>query len=208
MITYDTNELTCSGILNTRENIDCFLERGNKYDMVTLFKPLKKKVEETTSTTADGTAAAATGPIVSDVIEADSEISFKIGPIRNPISTAPVIGFEMLTLSERQGKIAVGYGSLQVFEPAIVASTKSAVSLTTTETLINKASNFLIEMDVPLPLNSGCQISIYLPKPLYIGAEMNEVKIGGLFGSIRTADIRLDASRNLVSIDNACRTYR
>ena len=63
-------------------------------------------------------------------------------------------------------------------------------------------------MEVPLPLNPGCQIDIFLPKPLKIGAEMNRVIIGGLFGSIRDADIRLDTSRNLIQIDNACRSYR
>ena len=63
-------------------------------------------------------------------------------------------------------------------------------------------------MDVPLPLNRGCKIDIVLPSPLKLGAEMNEVIIGGLFGSIRSADMTLDPDRNLIEIYNACRMYR
>ena len=36
-----------------------------------------------------------------EVIEAGAEITFMIGPITNPLSTAPATGFELLTLSEK-----------------------------------------------------------------------------------------------------------
>ena len=104
--------------------------------------------------------------------------------------------------------MAVGYGQLQVYDPWIVENDDKKVSLTTNEQLINKPSNFLIEVEVPLPLNAGCQIDITLPETLRLGAEMDRVIIGGMFGSVRDADISLDASRNLIHIDNACRTYR
>ena len=63
-------------------------------------------------------------------------------------------------------------------------------------------------MEVPLPLNRGCQIDITLPETLKLGPEMQKVVIGGMFGSVREADISLDASQNLIHIDNACMTYR
>lgn len=72
------------------------------------------------------------------------------------MSTAPVTGFKLLTLDSKLGRIAEGFGSLQVLEPAIVASDADTVNLEASETLINKASNFLLEIDLPLPLNAGC----------------------------------------------------
>ena len=117
-------------------------------------------------------------------------------------------GFKLLTLDSKLGSIAEGFGSLQVLEPAIVASDADTVNLEASETLINKASNFLLEIDLPLPLNAGCEIEVFIPKPLVIGPETTRVIIGGLFGSIRDADIRLDAARNMIKIDNACRDYR
>jgi len=37
---------------------------------------------------------------------------------------------------------------------------------------------------------------------------LTRVMISGMFGSLREADITLDASRNLIKIDNACMSYR
>lgn len=61
---------------------------------------------------------------------------------------------------------------------------------------------------MPLPLDAGCQIDLFIPKPLVIGESLTRVMISGMFGSLREADITLDASRNLIKIDNACMSYR
>ena len=142
------------------------------------------------------------------MIEAGQTISFKIGPIRNPISTAPIEGFELQTLSQRQGKIGVGLGELKVSASAVIANDADSVSLTASKTLINSLSTFLIELTVPLPLDAGCQIDVFIPKPLVIGESLTRVMISGMFGSLREADITIDASRNLIKIDNACMSYR
>lgn len=52
MITYDTNELVCSGFENTQSNISCFLQRGRDFDTIKLLRPLKKNAD----TTEDGDA--------------------------------------------------------------------------------------------------------------------------------------------------------
>ena len=111
-------------------------------------------------------------------IEKGSVISFQIGLIRNPISTAPVTGFKVETFSYLYGKlgdIAIGAGTLTVSDPAIVGSGPETVSLRASETLINRVSNFIIEFDVPLPLNAGCQIELTIPKPLFIGPDLTRV---------------------------------
>ena len=59
-----------------------------------------------------------------------------------------------------------------------------------------------------MPLNSGCQIDLYIPEPLVIGPELTRVVISGMFGSLRDAEITLDASSNVIKIDGACQTYR
>lgn len=72
-----------------------------------------------------------------NVIESGQTVSFKLGPIRNPISTAPIIGFELQTLSQRQGIIGIGRGSLKVTDSAIIPNDRDSVSLRVTERLIN-----------------------------------------------------------------------
>ena len=86
--------------------------------------------------------------------------------MRNPMSTAPITGFKVETLSERLGQIAVGGATLQVSQPAVVDNDNDSVSLTVTNTTINQVSNFKLEMALPVPLNRGCQIDLYIPKPL------------------------------------------
>jgi len=82
------------------------------------------------------------------------------------------------------------------------------VKVTASETLINQKSNFVLEVDLPLPLNAGCKIDVLIPKPLVIGPEMTRVTISGLFGSIRDAEITLDAELNRIHVQNACLSYR
>ena len=144
-------------------------------------------------------------------IEKGSVISFQIGLIRNPISTAPVTGFKVETFSYLYGKlgdIAIGAGTLTVSDPAIVGSGPETVSLRASETLINRVSNFIIEFDVPLPLNAGCQIELTIPKPLFIGPDLTRVQIAGMFGSIRQPNLALDADNGIINIDGACPSYR
>ena len=128
------------------------------------------------------------------VIEKGSVVSFRVGPIRNPISQAPVSGFQILTLSSDQGRIANGYGDLTISEFATVSSSGDTVTLTASELLINQKSNFLLEVKLPLPLNAGCVIDLYLPPPLFIGPDLKSVEISGMFGQLREADVTLDAS--------------
>jgi hypothetical protein len=61
---------------------------------------------------------------------------------------------------------------------------------------------------LPVPLNAGCQIDLYIPKPLFIGPGLSIVIIGGQFGSVREAQFILDADQNLIKIAGACPNYR
>ena len=106
------------------------------------------------------------------------------------------------------GKIANAYGELIVSQAATVSNKGETVSLQSTETLINKKTDFTLSMELPLPLNRGCQIDLFIPKPFFIGSEFTSVTIGGLFGPIREAIFTIDATRNLIKIDGACLTYR
>ena len=102
------------------------------------------------------------------------------------------------------GYIATGLGSLSVSEPAVVSADSKVVTLTASETLINKVSNFQLEITLPLPLNAGCQIELYVPKPLFIGSELSRVVLSGMFGQFRDAPITLDTDQNLIVINDAC----
>ena len=102
------------------------------------------------------------------------------------------------------GYIATGIGALTVSEPAVVAADAKTVTLTASETLINKVSNFQLEIELPLPLNAGCQIEVYVPKPLFIGSDLSKVVLSGMFGQFRDAPITLDADQNLIKVDDAC----
>ena len=82
------------------------------------------------------------------------------------------------------------------------------MSLKASETLINQKTEFILSVELPLPLNRGCQIELYIPQPLFIGADLLDITIGGLFGSLRQATFTVDATRNLVKIDRACLSYR
>ena len=74
MITYDSALLTCSGVSeNTRESFDCFLKRAADIDTLSLRAPLLADEE--------------------GVVAAGSIISVQVGPITNPLSSAPVTGF-------------------------------------------------------------------------------------------------------------------
>lgn len=188
MITYDPDALQCSGILNTKEQFQCFLERGTNTDTIKLFRPLQKTVAD--STTDETSESVNTDDVVvadNGKIAVGSDIIFLVGPILNPISTAPMTGFTLRTLSSNLGNIASGFGSLEVTTEAVISSSEDTVSLSVTETLINENSNFLIEVDLPVPLNKGCQIDLFIPKPLSIGPDLATVTIGGLFGSLREA---------------------
>ena len=200
MITYIDEELKCSGIMNTKETITCEMQRGFMVDTIILYSPLYNTVADPEDTEVDRL-----------IIESGSQISFKVGPILNPISAAPVSGFKIETVSSNQGKIgniAVGYGTLSVSEPAEVSNFGDKVSLIATERLINQNSDFLLEIELPLPLNEGCQVDLYIPRPLFIGPDLTSVKIGGMFGSKRQAFFSLDTTRNLIKIDQACMNYR
>ena len=56
-----------------------------------------------------------------------------VGPILNPLTATPISGFQLRTLSSKLGNIAVGFGSLEVTESAIIDSSGDAGSLTVTE---------------------------------------------------------------------------
>ena len=130
-----------------------------------------------------------------------------MGPIRNPLSAAPVPGFEIETLSKDFGKIAVGTGELTVSKRAEVP-TGTAVSLTASQTLINQQTSIELEIQMPVPLNAGCLIDVFIPKPLSIGPELSQVTVGGMFGSLRPARINIDATNNKIKIDGACLSFR
>ena len=89
-------------------------------------------------------------------------------------------------------------------EPAVVAADAKTVTLTASETLINKASHFELDIVLPLPLNAGCQIELYIPKPLFIGSELSRVVLSGMFGQFREAPITLDTTQNLIIVNDAC----
>ena len=127
----DNNLLQCSGILNAKTTFGCQLQRGGQSDKVTLITPLKKTVPPGAGAGVD-----------TSVIEAGEWISFQIGPITNPISESPVSGFKLVSLSDKRGFIAAGIGFLSVSEPAVVAADAKYVSLTASETLINKQTHF------------------------------------------------------------------
>ena len=82
------------------------------------------------------------------------------------------------------------------------------MATTPSETLVNRPTNVKLDLTMPLPLNEGCQIDLYLPRPLFIGPDLTSVVVGGMFGSLRDVPYTLDASRNLVKIAGACRSYR
>lgn len=98
LITYDTNLLECSGILNTKEDITCTVERGFTSDFITLQQPFKPAA----TTNEEGEEETPTS------IQEGSQISFKVGPIANPLSGAPMAGFKLTTLSSQLGLIADG----------------------------------------------------------------------------------------------------
>ena len=98
------------------------------------------------------------------------------------------------------GKIATGNGILVVNTAAQVSDSEEHVSLTASETLINQVTNFELSVDLPLPLNRGCQIDLYIPDPLFIGAEFVDITIGGMFGQVRPAVFTIDATSNLIKI--------
>ncbi len=99
IVSYDQGALKCTGLTNTKQgDLECFLIPGREFDIVKLQQPLQKTefTENEITIAAENQAELATG-----VIEQGQTVSFKLGPIRNPISTAPISGFELQTLSER-----------------------------------------------------------------------------------------------------------
>ena len=68
-------------------------------------------------------------------------------------------------------------------------------------------SEFTLDIDLPLPLNAGCYVDLYIPSPLFIGPELTDIKISGMFGSLRNADVTADADQNLIIINDACPQY-
>ena len=84
MITYDPDELTCTGLINAKAQVNCFLQRGPLIDIVKLFQPLEKDL----TPNEDGIEVLDDG-----IIPRGSVISVRVGPITNPISQAPVPGF-------------------------------------------------------------------------------------------------------------------
>ena len=83
---------------------------------------------------------------------------------------------------------------MSVTQAAEVENDKSTVSVEATETLINKLTDFTITAELPLPLNRGCKIDLYIPEPLFIGADFENVKVGGMFGPLRDATFTVDAT--------------
>ena len=91
---------------------------------------------------------------------------------------------------------------------SIATTSPEIVSVTVTETLIYEQSDFLLELQLPVPLEEGCQIELTIPAPLEIGPELTAIDVGGQFGSVREASITFDASLNIIKIRNACLSYR
>ena len=171
---------------NTKEVIECTLHKGAKKDTVMLKDPLS----------TDG-ADVADGIYVG--VGIGQTVSFQIRFITNPLSTAPVEGFEIKTLDRRGGTIASGIGEFQVLQPVEIASiSPEIVNLIVTETLIYEESDFLLEVQMPVPLEEGCKIELAIPEPLEIGRELTTVEVGGQFGPVKEAYITIDKTRNMI----------
>jgi hypothetical protein len=77
-------DVVCTGILNTKETFDCVLYKGSTKDTIVLPDSLMAEQE-----TEDGALVG---------IGVGQTVAFQVSYIINPISTAPVPGFEIKTL--------------------------------------------------------------------------------------------------------------
>ena len=113
----DATQIYCKGILNTKAEIPCEMKYGADSDTVKLISPLTKLVPVVTIG-EDGEEVTTMEPVTDFIIESGESISFEFGPITNPISTAPVHGFKIMTRDSKNGIIADGRGQLEVFKEA------------------------------------------------------------------------------------------
>ena len=126
-------DIVCTGILNTKETFDCTLYKGSTKDTVVLHDSL---VAETV--TEDGSLVG---------IGVGETVAFQVSYIINPISTAPLPGFQIKTMDSRGGTIATGSGLFEVYTAAEISDDNpDIVSLAVTETLIYEQSEFFIEI--------------------------------------------------------------
>ena len=76
--------------------IQCILNQGEESDTLILIAPLQKDVEEV-DLDGDGVFDGPDPSVDTSILEVGTEISFQVGPIRNPMSTGAKTGFKILT---------------------------------------------------------------------------------------------------------------
>lgn len=92
MMSYDSKPI-CSGILNTRDNINCSLVPGgpkDAFDTLVLSNPFDATIE--------------VGQIV----------SFSLWPLINPISTHSQAGYKIFTYDRNGGALSQGFAALDI----------------------------------------------------------------------------------------------
>ena len=76
----ESKELICEGIFNVKKESKCLFRAGAQFDTITLMSALALQTSD----------SAEEEHLSSMDIPAGSKVSFKVGPMRNPLSTAPV----------------------------------------------------------------------------------------------------------------------
>ena len=111
----ETEELVCQGIFNVKKKTNCLFRAGTQEDTITLISAL---VFQTSGAAEDE-------DLSSMDIPAGSKVSFKVGPVRNPLSTAPVQGIKIETLDLGQGTIQSGSQLLKINEATKLSAAES-----------------------------------------------------------------------------------
>jgi hypothetical protein len=81
------------------------------------------------------------------------------------------------------------------------------VVLETSETEITKSASFEIRAALPVPLEAGCRVTVFVPRTLKLD-KLSDVVVGGMFGSERSTSFSIKGEEHAFEIKDACLSFR
>lgn len=115
-----------------------------------------------------------------DEVPVEELISFVISPFRNPTSGRMHTGFTVIILDEEGGQVMSGSSGLTVTQYAQVDSKYQ--SLSASNLMVNAYATYKLEVNLPMPLESGCIVDIEIPKNVVFDQELTWIEVYGIFG--------------------------
>lgn len=125
----------------------------------------------------------------------ETEITFKCNQFRNPIVPKVYEGFQIATFDNSPVRRMIeqtreGFFNATHFDPAVIEA--SAFTIQPTENVIATSSAWVMSLKMPIPLEMGCFIKLYVPNDLQY--DFQSADASGMFSSSTDFEVFLTSN--------------